>query len=560
MDTHRTIDRLLALVEGHASEVEKLSRGYFQKRMHPPVDDVLAKVRDSNSQAVDTLDKLRPFEDGMDDSERARLAEACLMARSATLYGLCLAGVYDRARDCIAEIEKKIHPDARDSFTVRAGAFLVLLATLRKDPDAAERAFASIKSEGLGWELLTDRAAAAFNIFFSLLAEGRPDEALPYYYLIAELVDSLRAVVAREGGLDSLPVPQVPPFVGIAKVVRFLGQQFPFELARRTAPRPLPSSAFARRVNCLDVALQMQFCAVRAIASDLIDTDRSQEVKGLFLELVGNCSTDAEFARLAELSRDLVMRCSRSGERASDGAFYLRPLESYTEDTRTVFFAAEAAFELVSALVGQDRFSEAMDVHRRIVKFPHPANTDDWKAKSAAAIVTAYLERPGAKNLSDMEQVYESLLPLRDSPVVRQCRLFVETNILPFYLVKGDPGRISDVYGRIAGSSDYTQTGMEMKLAASTNLVSYYAAGGRIDEARRHFSAIDTDRYREPPFLQNWARAATALCAGFYNSGDASEAWMLASEIDRYSHDPEVEECLGRLRSLMGSMPPRTLH
>ncbi|MDR1081650.1 MAG: hypothetical protein LBQ79_12020 [Deltaproteobacteria bacterium] len=560
MDTHRTIDRLLDQVEGHASEVERLSRGQFLKRMHPPVEDLLVRIRNENSAAVDTLEKLTPFEDGMDETEHVRLAAACLRTRTASLYGLCLAGLYDRARESIAEIERKIHPDARDTFSVRAGAFLVLLATLREDPDSAERAFASIRGEGLGWELQTDRAAAAFNLFFSLLSAGRHDEAMPYYYLISELVDGLRTELAREGGLDGLQVPPLPPFSGIATAMRFLGQQFPFDLARRNPPRPLASTSGERKINCLDVVLQMQFCAVRALASDLMETERNQEVKGLFLELVENCSTDAEFARLAELSRDLVMRCSRSDARATDGVFYLRPLESYAEDPRTVFFAAEAAFELVSALAGQDRFPEAMDVFRRIVKLPYPDDSDDWKARSAATIVTAYLERPGDKTLSEMEKVYETVLPLRDSPVVRQCRLFVETNILPFYLVKGDPGRISDVYGRITGSSDCSQTGLEMKLAASTNLVSYYAAGGRLDEARRHFSAIDTDVHREPPFLPNWARAAAALCAGIYNSGDASEAWLLVSEIDRYSHDPDVEECLGRLRSLMGNIPPRTCH
>ncbi|MDR1036668.1 MAG: hypothetical protein LBT40_08880 [Deltaproteobacteria bacterium] len=560
MHTRLTIDRLLGQVEGHASEVERLSRRYFDERMHPPVGEILALVRSESMAAVDILEKLRPFEEGMDESEHVRLAEACLKARAAALYGLCLAGVYDRARASIVEIEAKLHPDARDAFAVRAGAFLVLLATVRDDPDAAERAFASIRSEGLDWELQTDRATAAFNLFFSFLAAGRLDEAMPYYFLISELVDGLRAELARDGGLDGLQVPPVQPFSGIATVVRFMGQQFPFELARHDPPAPLPYTALARRTRCLDAGLQMQFCAVKALASNLMETERSHEVKSLFLELVENCSTDAELARLAELSRDLVMRCSLSDSRVTDGAFYMRPLEDYAEDPRTVFFAAEAGFELLSALADQDRFHEAMDVYRRILKLPHPDDSDDWKARSAATLITAYLDRPGTKLLSDLEQVYDAVLLLRDSPVVRQCRLFVETNILPFYLVMGDSGRISELYGKIFGSSDSTQSGLEMKLAASTNLVSYYAADGRLDEARRHFTAIDTDLYREQPFLPNWARAAAALCAGFFNSGDAPEAWLLASEIDRYSHDPEVEECLGHLRSLMGSMPPRTCH
>jgi hypothetical protein len=302
------------------------------------------------------------------------------------------------------------------------------------------------------------------------------------------------------------------------------------------------------------------FDAGRAAAASLMDTDRSQAVKELFAGLAGFCSTASDMAGLAGLSRDLVLMCSSAEGRVSDGAFYLKPLEGLAGDPATATLAAEAGHGLVESLAALDRIPEALDVYLRMARLPSPAGSDDWQARSAASIVTAYLEAPGAKSLADMEAVYERLLPLRDSPVVTQCRLFVATNILPFYLVSGDRGRISDVFGRISGSPDCTQTGLEMKLAASTNLVSYHAAGGRLDEAQRHFTAIDTDRHREPPFLQNWARAATALCAGLYCRGERAEAWLLASEIDRYRHDPEVEECLGRLRMLMGSIPPATLH
>ncbi|MDR1312997.1 MAG: hypothetical protein LBQ12_04695 [Deltaproteobacteria bacterium] len=560
MEPHLTIDRLLGIVEGHAAEVERLSRGNFWKRLNPPVRDVLTKIRLETSQAVDTLMMLCPFEKGMDESEQYRLAEACLKVRAASLYGLCLAGLYDRARESISVVETMVHPDASDAFSVRAGAFMVLLATLQDDPDAAERAFAFIRNDGLGWELQTDRAAAAFNVFFSLLSSGRPEEAMPYYYVIYELAEALREALAREGGLDGLPIPELPPYSGIATSVRFLGLRFPFELARRNPPSPFPSTPGARMVNCLDIVLQLQFCAMKAMASDLMETENSHQAKILFLELVEGCSSDSEFARLAELSRDLVMRCIHSGGRVTDGAFYLKPLESYADDPRTAFFAAEAACELVTALLGQERIAEAMDVHRKLVKFPHPDDTDDWKARSAATIVTSCLDWPGDQALSGIERLYETVVDLRDSPEVEQCRLYIETNLLPFYLAKGDAGRIDDFYGRIAGSSDRSRYGIEMKLSASASMVAYHSAEGRTDVARLLFAAVDTVPHREPPFLRHWARAAAGLCAGLFNGGEPLEAWLLASEIDRYSHDPDVGDFLAGLRSLMGDVPPRTCH
>ncbi|MDR2613302.1 MAG: hypothetical protein LBG06_10970 [Deltaproteobacteria bacterium] len=560
MDTRVTVNRLLGLVEGYASEVERMSGEFHRHLAEDSLDVLRAKLRGVNMAAADTLEKLRPFQPGLDGAALSRFGEARLRANAASLYEHMLAGSFETSISFVESLSEELHPKARDAFRVKACSCGVFFATLRRNPDSGMRVFTAMEEEPLSWELSTDRAMAAFNLFFSLVKAGRAEEAMPYYYLIVDHAETLRDYLAREGELARLPVPVAAPYVGQRLVVRFYGPDFPFALARTSEPDFGQPPDPDKLLEYLDTLLQMRFDAVRTLGVFLLLTDKSFMVKKLFTDLAAFCSTDSDCARLALLGRDLVLMCCQTEEHVGDGSHYLGAVERFARTPPAVTCAAEAGHQLIAALASRDRIREAVDIYRRLLRLHGPGDTDDWKAKSAASIITAFLERPGAKDLTLMEQVYQPLLTLHDSPVVWHCRLFVETNILPFYLVLGDPGRISDVYGRIAGSPDETQTGLEMKLAASTNLVSYHAAGGRLEEARRHFTLIDIDRHREPPFLQNWARAAAALSVGFYHCGEETEAWLLASEIDRYSHVPEVEECLGRLRMIMGDMPPRTLH
>ncbi|MDR3154959.1 MAG: hypothetical protein LBW85_12025 [Deltaproteobacteria bacterium] len=553
MDMRATVDRILGYVEDYAALTENLSQGYFRHFMEGTLDQLAAELAGVNAAAADTLEILRPLVDTMDGGSLTRLAEARLRTEAGSVFGLCAAGRFGKAAGAAARLAESIHPEAKTPFTVQVACCLVLFASLQGDREAAERHFAAMPGDALPWELLESRAMAAFNILTLSLREGLAEESLPYYCLIAELADALRATLVRESGLEGLPEPEPQPMAPMTAYVSYFGQDFPFGLVRRTPP-PLPEAPERQRLlKCLDRLVKMRFNAVLTMGAHLIPLGKGLVVRELYEGLSDFSSTGSDYVRLAALGRDLALVCCQSEEHLGDGPFYLEAVERSGPSEE---FCACAA-QLVTALAERRRLPEAKGLFARMTGRLGRQEQEDWIAQAATALVTGCLLRGrSVKALYEMEAVYETLLALGDSPAVRQCRLFAETNMLPFCLMLKDSARISSVYGRIAANPDRSQTALEMKLLASTNLVSYYAAGGMLEEARSHFILIDTDMHREPPFLLNWARAAVALCAGIYKSGGAAEAWSLAGEIGRYRQDPEVAECMGPLDQIMGGSIP----